>query len=123
MMFRMKGEGRSWKDITAEWSRLTGRQPGSSSLSVRYMKLKEKFSRMGDPDVSLGFPLVSFSTVLALVSGYMALAIVSVCPDTPLFLWPRLGFPLFVSQFTYCQRFSLPPLPLDHYSRTSLLSI
>jgi hypothetical protein len=52
MMFRMKGEGKSWKEITAEWSRMTGRQPGSSSLSVRYIKLKEKFARMGDPDVS-----------------------------------------------------------------------
>jgi hypothetical protein len=55
VMFRMKGEGKSWKDITAEWTRLTGRQPGTSSLSVRYIKLKEKFAKMGGEDVSFNF--------------------------------------------------------------------
>lgn len=57
MMLRMRGEGRPWKDITAEWSRLTGTRPGASSLSVRYLHLKDKFKRMGDPDVSLGSSL------------------------------------------------------------------
>lgn len=51
MMFRMKGEGKSWKEITAEWTRMTGRKPGFSTLSVRFGKLQEKFARMGDMDV------------------------------------------------------------------------
>jgi hypothetical protein len=51
MMFRLKGQGKSWKTITAEWGRMTGKQPGASSLSVRFIKLKEKFAKMGDPDV------------------------------------------------------------------------
>ncbi|KAF7511959.1 hypothetical protein GJ744_003192 [Endocarpon pusillum] len=50
MMFRMKGEGKSWKEITAEWTRMTGRKPGFSTLSVRFGKLQEKFARMGDMD-------------------------------------------------------------------------
>lgn len=32
---------------------MTGRVPGASSLSVRYIKLKEKFAKMGDLDVSV----------------------------------------------------------------------
>lgn len=52
MMFRWRGQGKSWSEINAEWSRLTGVEPGKSSLSVRFGKLKEKFARMGDKDVS-----------------------------------------------------------------------
>ncbi len=51
MMFRMKGQGKSWKEITAEWTRMTGHKPGFSTLSVRFGKLQEKFARMGDMDV------------------------------------------------------------------------
>ena len=59
MMFRMKGEGKSWKEITAEWTRMTGRKPGFSTLSVRFGKLQEKFARMGDMDVRPPFLLLS----------------------------------------------------------------
>ncbi len=56
MMFRMKGQGKSWKEITAEWTRMTGHKPGFSTLSVRFGKLQEKFARMGDMDVRPLFP-------------------------------------------------------------------
>jgi hypothetical protein len=55
MMFRWKSERRPWKEITEEWGKIVGRTPGASSLSVRYIKLKEKFGKMGDPDVSFLF--------------------------------------------------------------------
>lgn len=71
-------QGRPWKEITEEWSRLTGRKPGGSSLSVRYIKLKEKFARMGDRDVSSVF--VPFSDICGL-----AAMVVELCLSSPFF--------------------------------------
>lgn len=66
VMFRMKSEGKSWKEITAAWGRITGRVPGASSLSVRYIKLKDRFAKMGDVDVSVfAFPLCVYNQRLA----------------------------------------------------------
>jgi hypothetical protein len=71
MMFRFKGEGKTWKEIGDEWFRMTGRRPGTSSLSVRFIKLKEKFARMGDEDVSFLVLFFSLSLVRA-VCGLLA---------------------------------------------------
>jgi hypothetical protein len=70
MMLRMRGQNRSWKDITDEWEKLTGRRPGASSLSVRYHLLKARYRDMGDEDVSFSSPFLSPCSVLVLFAGH-----------------------------------------------------
>lgn len=47
MMWEWKNAGRNWEEIRTEWKRLTGIEPGGSSLSVRYIKLNENLARNG----------------------------------------------------------------------------
>lgn len=54
-MFKMKAEGKSWKDIKSVWERLMGKTTGDSTLSVRYCKMKENLEISGSKEVSLSF--------------------------------------------------------------------
>jgi len=51
-LFRMKADGKPWKQIKPVWEKLMGKQTGDSTLSVRYCKMKENFEKAGGKDVS-----------------------------------------------------------------------
>jgi hypothetical protein len=51
-LFRMKADGKPWKQIKPVWEKLMGKQTGNSTLSVRYCKMKENFEKAGSKDVS-----------------------------------------------------------------------
>jgi hypothetical protein len=88
-LFRMKADGKSWKQIKPVWEKLMGKQTGDSTLSVRYCKMKENFEKAGGKDVSSpsldGVYLVWHSLL-------------------PLFLWQEhlLGFPYIVLFLSLC---------------------
>ncbi|RMZ86864.1 hypothetical protein DV736_g5904, partial [Chaetothyriales sp. CBS 134916] len=42
--------GKPWTEITVKWTELTGKTPGKSSLSVRFMKLQANFADAGRAD-------------------------------------------------------------------------
>lgn len=52
MMWEWKNQGKNWEEIRAEWKKITGVEPGGSSLSVRYIKLVENLARNGAAGVS-----------------------------------------------------------------------
>jgi hypothetical protein len=51
-LFRMKADGKPWKEIKLVWERLMDKQIGDSTLSVRYGKMKENFEKTDGKDVS-----------------------------------------------------------------------
>jgi hypothetical protein len=51
-LFRMKADGKPWKEIKLVWERLMDKQIGDSTLSVRYCKMKENFEKSDGKDVS-----------------------------------------------------------------------
>ncbi|RMZ79505.1 hypothetical protein DV737_g3361, partial [Chaetothyriales sp. CBS 132003] len=53
MLWEWRHAGKSWTEITLKWTELTGKTPGKSSLSVRFMKLQANFADAGGADVSL----------------------------------------------------------------------
>jgi len=55
-LFRMKADGKPWKQIKPVWEKLMGKQTGNSTLSVRYCKMKENFEKAGGKDVSSPSP-------------------------------------------------------------------
>lgn len=52
MMWQWRQEGKNWDEIKEEWVRITGKEPGSSTLTTRYMKLYDNFMANGGADVS-----------------------------------------------------------------------
>ena len=56
-MFRLKAEGKPWKEIQPVWEKMVGKKTGKSTLSVRYCKMKENFEANGGEDVSHCAPL------------------------------------------------------------------
>lgn len=53
LILRMRDEeGKSWPDITAAWSTLTGIQVGHRTLSMRYQTMKANFASVSEDDVS-----------------------------------------------------------------------
>jgi hypothetical protein len=54
-LFRMKADGKPWKQIKPVWEKLMGKQTGDSTLSVRYCKMKENFEKASGKDVSSPF--------------------------------------------------------------------
>jgi hypothetical protein len=51
-LFKMKADGKPWKEIKVVWERLMNKKIGDSTLSVRYCKMKENFEKSGGKDVS-----------------------------------------------------------------------
>ena len=51
-LFKMKANGKPWKEIKVVWERLMNKSIGDSTLSVRYCKMKENFEKSGGKDVS-----------------------------------------------------------------------
>ena len=51
-LFRMKTDGKPWKQIKPVWEKLMGKSTGDSTLSVRYCKMKDNFEKAGGKDVS-----------------------------------------------------------------------
>jgi hypothetical protein len=88
-LFRMKADGKPWKQIKVVWQNLMGKQIGDSTLSVRYCKMKENFEKSGGRDVSstcleVGWPLSpSLFTVAravgALSASFLTNALSSIC--------------------------------------------
>lgn len=52
MVWQWRHAGRSWPEIRTEWTRMTGKVPGRSSLSVRMAKMQDNFIDSGGADVS-----------------------------------------------------------------------
>jgi hypothetical protein len=52
MVWQWRHAGRTWPEIRAEWTRMTGQVPGRSSLSVRMAKMQDNFIDNGGADVS-----------------------------------------------------------------------
>ena len=65
-LFKMKADGKPWKQIKPVWEKLMCKQTGDSTLSVRYYKMKENFAKAGGKDVrpqsmeARWHPLLSF---------------------------------------------------------------
>ena len=55
MMWEWRHAGKTWKDIYIEWERITGKKPGKSSLSVRWIKLCDNVMASGGADVTRFF--------------------------------------------------------------------
>jgi hypothetical protein len=51
-LFKMKADKKPWKEIKVVWERLTGKQIGESTLSVKYCKMKENFGKSDGKIVS-----------------------------------------------------------------------
>lgn len=51
-LFKMKADGKPWKEIKVVWESLMNKKIGDSTLSVRYCKMKENFQKFGAKDVS-----------------------------------------------------------------------
>jgi hypothetical protein len=51
-LFKMKADGKPWKEIKVVWERLMNKKIGDSTLSVRYCKMKENFEKSDGKDVS-----------------------------------------------------------------------
>ena len=54
-LFKLKAEGKPWKEIKKVWEDLMGKTTGDSTLSVRYCKMKENFEKTGGKDVGFVF--------------------------------------------------------------------
>ena len=68
-LFRMKTDGKPWKQIKPVWEKLMGKLTGASTLSVRYCKMRENFEKVDGNDVSLSSG-VSGSLVIITSSFY-----------------------------------------------------
>ena len=53
MLWESRNDKEEWKGIMKKWTQMTGKAPGKSTLSVRFIKLKENFANAGGADVSL----------------------------------------------------------------------
>lgn len=53
LIIDMKDNGRGWKEIEAEWAKITGKAPGIDYCRKRYPKLKAATVEWADGDVSL----------------------------------------------------------------------
>lgn len=62
MLWCWRHSGKSWKEIYDEWERITGKVPGKSTLSVRWIKLCDNFMASGGVDVSVGSPQLNLLT-------------------------------------------------------------
>ena len=51
MLWEWRHAGKPWADITRKWTELTGKTPGKSTLSVRFIKLQDNFALTGGADV------------------------------------------------------------------------
>lgn len=51
MLYNWKEDGKSWKEINEKWTELTGEEPGKSTLSNRYVRLKANFMVLKKGDV------------------------------------------------------------------------
>lgn len=51
-LFKMKADGKPWKEIKVVWESLMNKKIGDSTLSVRFCKMKENFEKSGGKDVS-----------------------------------------------------------------------
>jgi hypothetical protein len=51
-LFKMKADGKPWKEIKVVWERLMEKQIGDSTLSVRYCKMKDNFEKSDGKNVS-----------------------------------------------------------------------